>query len=104
MPFSSAGPLWRQSRQLTRGPSGSSSTTTIRSVEPSNERRITEIRQAIPATTDEAVLTAFVMVVQWIRIIFHCWQTHTLYNKRTYLSALQKRGSSLMKLLAEAPA
>jgi hypothetical protein len=50
------------------------------------------------------VLTAFVMVVQWIRIIFHCWQTHTLYNKRTYLSALQKRGSSLMKLLAEAPA
>jgi hypothetical protein len=32
---------------------------------------------------------------KWTRIIFRCWKSHTPYDQRIYLAALQKRGSSL---------
>lgn len=40
------------------------------------------------------------LAFKWIRIVFRCWQTGTLYNESTYLAALQRRGSSLISNLA----
>ena len=36
---------------------------------------------------------------KWIRILYRVWQTRTLYDETTYLNALRKRGSSLLKNL-----
>lgn len=40
------------------------------------------------------------LAFKWIRIIWKCWQTNTPYDEATYLAALQKRGSPLLKLIA----
>ena len=42
------------------------------------------------------------LAFKWIRIIFRCWKDHKKYNEATYLLALQKRGSSLLKNLCPA--
>jgi hypothetical protein len=44
------------------------------------------------------------LALKWIRIIFRCWKSHTPYDEQTYLTALQQRGSSLLKLVGEVPA
>ena len=33
----------------------------------------------------------------WIRILFRCWQDRTPYDEATYLEALRRRGSALVK-------
>jgi len=40
------------------------------------------------------------LAFKWIRIIFRCWKSHTVYNEVIYLKALRKRGSSLMDYIA----
>ena len=35
------------------------------------------------------------LAYKWIRIMFHCWKTHTPYDEQIYLIALAKRGSGL---------
>jgi hypothetical protein len=37
------------------------------------------------------------LALKWIRILYRCWQTHTVYDESTYLNALKRRGSSLLK-------
>jgi Transposase IS116/IS110/IS902 family len=44
------------------------------------------------------------LAFKWTRIIFQMWKRRTPYHERTYLAALQRRGSPLCHLLAEHPA
>ena len=37
------------------------------------------------------------LAFKWIRILFRCWQTRTPYDEATYLNALQRRGSPLIR-------
>ena len=39
------------------------------------------------------------LVHKWIRVLYRCWQTRTPYDETTYLNALRKRGSPLLKNL-----
>jgi transposase len=41
------------------------------------------------------------LAFKWQRIMWRCWQDHTPYNEVYYLTMLQKRGSKLLKLIAE---
>lgn len=41
------------------------------------------------------------LAFKWIRIAFRCWKTNTPYDESTYLNALKKRGSPLLKYIAE---
>jgi transposase len=41
------------------------------------------------------------LAFKWIRILFRCWQSRTLYDESVYLGALQRRGSPLMQHLAK---
>jgi transposase len=41
------------------------------------------------------------LAFKWIRIVFRCWKTNTPYDESTYLKALKKRGSPLLKFAAE---
>lgn len=36
------------------------------------------------------------LAFKWIRIIFRCWKTHTVYDESKYLEALKRRGSPLL--------
>jgi hypothetical protein len=42
------------------------------------------------------------LAYKWIRILHRCWQTRTPYDEATYLNALQRRGSPLIKQIAPA--
>jgi len=42
------------------------------------------------------------LALQWIRILYRCWQERTPYDEATYLQALARRGSSLLQNLAKA--
>ena len=41
------------------------------------------------------------LAFKWIRIVFRCWQTGTLYDESVYLAALQRRKSSLISNLMQ---
>ena len=43
------------------------------------------------------------LAFKWIRIIFRLWQDRKVYSEATYLAALQRNGSPIMKFLAENP-
>lgn len=40
------------------------------------------------------------LAYKWIRILHHCWTTRQTYDESLYLSALQRRGSPLLKEIA----
>lgn len=40
------------------------------------------------------------LAFKWIRILYRCWKTRTPYDETTYLNALRKRGSPLLKNLS----
>lgn len=42
------------------------------------------------------------LAYKWIRILYRCWQDRVPYNESRYLEALRRRGSPLLKQLAEA--
>jgi len=44
------------------------------------------------------------LAFKWIRILFRCWVDRVPYDESQYLSALQKRGSPVLKFAAEATA
>jgi transposase len=44
------------------------------------------------------------LAFKWIRVIWKCWQTRTPYNEVIYLESLRKKGSSLLKFVADHPA
>jgi len=37
------------------------------------------------------------LAFKWIRIVFRCWKTNTPYDESTYLAALKRRDSPLLK-------
>ena len=41
------------------------------------------------------------LAFKWIRILFRCWKTRTAYDETTYLNALRRRGSPLLKFAVE---
>jgi transposase len=41
------------------------------------------------------------LAFKWLRILFRCWQERTPYNESVYLTALNRRGASLMQNLAK---
>ncbi len=43
------------------------------------------------------------LAYKWIRIIYTCWKNRIPYDDGHYMSMLKKRGSNLMKLIAEHP-
>ena len=50
-------------------------------------------------TAHQAAVRA--LAFKWIRILFRCWQERTPYNESVYLTALHRRGSSLIQNLAK---
>lgn len=41
------------------------------------------------------------LAFKWIRILFRCWKTNTAYDESTYLEALKRKGSPLLKYAVE---
>lgn len=41
------------------------------------------------------------LAFKWIRIVFACWKTRTLYDESKYLQALKKRGAPLLQFAIE---
>ena len=52
-------------------------------------------QQRAKGCTYQAAVRA--LAFKWIRIVFRCWQSRTPYNESTYLKALERRGSPLLK-------
>ncbi len=52
-------------------------------------------QQRAKGCTYQAAVRA--LAFKWIRILYRCWQTRTPYNESTYLKALERRGSPLLK-------
>jgi transposase len=44
------------------------------------------------------------LAFKWVRIIFRCWQTKTVYDEVKYLESLRRKGSSLLTYAASNPA
>ncbi len=44
------------------------------------------------------------LAFKWIRIIYRCWQTRTVYDEVKYLEGLRRKGSSLLNYAANNPA
>ena len=42
------------------------------------------------------------LAYKWIRIIFHLWKTHTLYDENVYIEQLRKRNSPVVNFLETA--
>ena len=42
------------------------------------------------------------LAYKWIRVLYRCWQERTPYDESKYLETLRRRGSPLLKQLAEA--
>ena len=42
------------------------------------------------------IIARGVLVKEWIRILYRCWQERTPYDESTYLQALMRRNSSLI--------
>ena len=56
-------------------------------------------QQRNKGSTHQAAVRA--LAFKWVRILYRCWQTRTPYDEATYLNALQRRGSPLLKQLVE---
>lgn len=41
------------------------------------------------------------LAFKWIRIVYQCWKTSTVYDEKAYLQALTRRGSTLIKASIE---
>jgi transposase len=52
-------------------------------------------QQRAKGCTYQAAVRA--LAFKWIRILYRCWQTGKPYNESTYLKALERRGSTLLK-------
>ncbi len=56
-------------------------------------------QQRAKGATYQAAVRA--LAFKWIRILYRCWQTRIPYNESTYLKALERRGSPLLKQLGK---
>jgi transposase len=55
-------------------------------------------QQRAKGSTHQAATRA--LAFKWIRILYRCWQTKTPYDESTYLNALVRRGSPLIRHVA----
>jgi len=56
-------------------------------------------QQRAKGSTHQAAVRA--LAFKWIRILYRCWQDRVPYDESKYLEALRRRGSPLLKYLAE---
>ncbi len=56
-------------------------------------------QQRAKGATYQAAVRA--LAFKWIRILYRCWQTRIPYDESTYLKALERRGSPLLKQQGE---
>jgi transposase len=68
------------------------------SIRPSCWARAYYTQQRATGSTHQAATRA--LACKWIRILYRCWQTKIPDNESTYLSALARRGSPLIRNLA----
>ena len=61
--------------------------------------RVYSQQQRDKGTAHQAAVRA--RAFKWIRSLFRCWQERTPYNESVYLTALHRRGSSLLHNLAK---
>lgn len=54
-------------------------------------------RQRDQGSSHQSALRA--LAFKWLRILYRCWQTRTPYDESTYLNALKRRGSPLLKAI-----
>src|SRR5262249_25356274 len=54
-------------------------------------------RQRDQGSSHQTALRA--LAFKWLRILYRCWQTRTPYDESTYLNALKRRGSPLLKAI-----
>jgi len=54
-------------------------------------------RQRDQGSSHQTALRA--LAFKWLRIVYRCWQTRTPYDESTYLNALKRRGSPLLKAI-----
>ena len=54
-------------------------------------------RQRDQGSSHQSALRA--LAFKWLRIVYRCWQTRTPYDESTYLNALKRRGSPLLKAI-----
>jgi hypothetical protein len=54
-------------------------------------------QQRAKGSSHQAAVRA--LAFKWIRILYRCWQARTPYDETTYLNALRKRGSPLLRNL-----
>src|ERR1700675_1728796 len=54
-------------------------------------------QQRAKGSSHQAAVRA--LAFKWIRILYRCWQTRPPYDETTYLNALRKRGSPLLRNL-----
>ena len=67
---------------------------------PSTPLKARPFDQRDKGSTHQAAVRA--LAFKWIRILYRCWQTRTPYDESTYLNALKRRGSPLLKSIAQA--
>jgi transposase len=56
-------------------------------------------QQRATGSAHQAALRA--LAFKWIRILYRCWQDRTPYDGVTYLTALKRRGSPLLRAVQE---
>jgi hypothetical protein len=61
--------------------------------------RVSSQQQRDAGKAHQAAVRA--LAFKWIRILFRCWQERTPYDESVYLTALNRRGSSLNHNLAQ---
>ncbi len=58
-------------------------------------RRSLNRQQRAKGSSYQATLRA--LAFKWIRIVYRCWKTSTVYDEKDYLQALTRRGSTLLE-------
>lgn len=67
-----------------------------------DQRRAFYMQQRAKGKSHQVAVRA--LVYKLIRIIYRCWQTHQPYSEVEYLESLRRKGSPLLKYIAESPA
>jgi hypothetical protein len=57
-------------------------------------------QQRAKGSSHQAALRA--LAFKWIRILTRCWQDRTQYDEATYLTALKRRASPLLRCMQHA--
>jgi hypothetical protein len=95
------------------------------------QQRLERIQNAVPLVEDTGVMSSYVLrmrltveeleratrtvkaydsqiattfaAYKWIRVLWRCWQDHTIYREDHYLAALRKAGSPIIAWMEKNP-